>query len=89
MAHLQFSQNLFFQKIDIMHHWRALGMGWVNKQSNVILLVLPGLHSEKIECEFKKVPNPNFLPWLTSNFLKTPFFKNLKLGVIGKLRASA
>ena len=81
MAHLQFSQNLFFQKIDIMHHWRA--------QSNATLLVLPGLHSEKIECEFKKVPNPNFLPWLTSNFLKTPFFKNPKLGVIGKLRASA
>ena len=89
MAHLQFSQNLFFQKIDIMHHWRALGMGLVNKQSNVILLVLPGLHSEKIECEFEKVTNPNFLPWLISNFLKTPFFKNLKLGVIGKLRASA
>ena len=78
MAHLQFSQNSFFQKTDIMHHWRALRMGLVNKQSNVILLVLPGLHSEKIECELKKkVPNPNFLPWLTSNFLKTLFFSKI------------
>ena len=64
-------------------------MGLANKQSNIILLVLPGLHSEKIECEFKKVPNPNFLPWLTSNFLKTPFFKKFILGVVGKLQASA
>ena len=77
MAHLQFSRNLFFQKIDIMHYWRALGMGLVNKQSNVILLVLPGLHSEKIECEFKNVHNPNFLPWLNSNFLIFFFSKIL------------
>ena len=89
MAHLQFSQNSFFQKTDIMHYWRALSMGLVNKQSNVLLLVLPGLHSEKIECEFKKVPNPNFLPWFNSNFLKFHFFKKLILGVIGKLQASA
>ena len=79
MAHLQFSQNSFFQKTDIMHYWRALSMGLANKQSNVILLFLLGLHSEKIECELKKVPNPNFLQWLTSNFLKTPFFKKLIL----------
>ena len=84
MAHLQFSQNLFYQKIDIMHHWRALGMGLVNKQSYVILLALPGLHSEKIECEFKKVPNPNFLPWLTFNFLKISFFKKLILCITGE-----
>ena len=58
-----------------MHLWRALSTCLANMQSNVILLVLPGLHSEKIECELKKVPNPNFLQWLTSNFLKTPFFK--------------
>ena len=51
MAHLQFSQNSFFQKTDIMHYWRALSMGLANKQSNVILLFLLGLHSEKIECE--------------------------------------
>ena len=52
MAHLQFSQNSFFQKTDIMHYWRALSMGLANKQkqSNVILLFLLGLHSEKIEC---------------------------------------
>ena len=55
-------------------------MGLANKQSNVILLFLKGLHSEKIECELKKkVPNPNFLPWLTSNFLKISFFKKLIL----------
>ena len=65
-------------------------MGLANKQSNIILLFLLGLHSEKIECELKKkVPNPNFLPWLNSNFLKTHFFKKLILGVIGKLQASA
>ena len=57
-----------------MHLWRALSTCLANMQSNVILLVLPGLHSEKIECELKKVPNPNFFQWLTSNFLKTPFF---------------
>ena len=59
-------------------------MGLANKQSNNILLVLPGLHSEKIECEFKKVPNPNFLPWLTSNFLKTLFIKKLILCITGE-----
>ena len=64
-------------------------MGLANKQSNVILLFLLGLHSEKIECELKKVPNPNILPWLNSNFLKFNFFKKLILGVIGKLQASA
>ena len=74
-GHLQFYRNLFFKKIDIMHLWRALSTCLANMQSNVILLVLPGLHSEKIECELKKVPNPNFLQWLTSNFLKTPFFQ--------------
>ena len=89
MAHLQFSQNSFFQKNDIMHYWRALSMGLANKQSKVILLFLLGLHSEKIECELKKVPNPNFLPWLNSNFLKFHFFKKLILGVIGKLQARA
>ena len=52
MAHLQFSRNIFFQKTDIMHHWRALNMGLANNQSNVILLVLPGLQPEKIESEF-------------------------------------
>ena len=84
MAHLQFSQNSFFQKTDIMHYWRALSTCLANMQSNVILLVLPGLHSEKIECELKKVPNPNFLQWLTSNFLKTPFFKKLILCITGE-----
>ena len=52
MAHLQFSQNSFFQKTDIMHYRRALSMGLANKQSNVILLFLPGLQSEKIDSEF-------------------------------------
>ena len=52
MAHLQFSQNPFFQKTDIMHHWRALSMGLASYQSDVILLVLPGLQFEKIDCEF-------------------------------------
>ena len=85
MAHLQFSQNSFFQKTDIMHYRRALSMGLANKQSNVILLFLPGLQSEKIDSEFKKkVPNPNFLPWLTSNFLKNPFFKKLILCITGE-----
>ena len=85
MAHLQFSQNLFFQKTDIMHHWRVLSMGLASNQSNVIMLVLPGLQSEKIDSEFyKKVPNPNFLPWLTSNFLKNPFFKKLILCITGE-----
>ena len=32
----------------------------------------------------KKVPNPNFLQWLTSNFLKTPFFKKLILCITGE-----
>ena len=65
-------------------------MGLANKQSNVILLFLLGLHSEKIECELKKkVPSSNFLPWLNSYFLKTHFFKKLILVVIGKLQASA
>ena len=58
MAHLQFSQNSSFQKTDVMHKWRALGMGLANKQSNVILLFLKGLHSEKIECELKKSAQP-------------------------------
>ena len=83
-GHLQFYRNLFFEKIDIMHLWRALSTCLANMQSNVILLVLPGLHSEKIECELKKVPNPNFLQWLTSNFLKTPFFKKLILCITGE-----
>ena len=52
MAHLQFSENLFFQKTDIMHHWRVLSMGLASYQSNVIKLVLPGLQSEKIDSEF-------------------------------------
>ena len=77
MAHLQFSQNLFFQKIDIMHHWRALGMGLVNKQSNFILLVLPGLHSEKIECELKKCPAPTFCHGSPPIFSKLLFSKSL------------
>ena len=83
-GHLQFYRNLFFEKNDIMHLWRALSTCLANMQSNVILLVLPGLHSEKIECELKKVPNPNFLQWLTSNFLKTPFFKKLILCITGE-----
>ena len=37
MAHLQFSQKSFFQKTDIMHHWRALSMGLADEQSNVFL----------------------------------------------------
>ena len=36
MAHLQFSQKSFFQKTDIMHHWRALSMGLEDEQSNVL-----------------------------------------------------
>ena len=84
MANLQFSQNSFFQKTDIMHHWRVLSMGLASYQSNVIMLVLPGLHSEKIECELKKVPNPNFLQWLTSNFLKISFLKKLISCITGE-----
>ena len=32
----------------------------------------------EIRIWIKKKPNPNFLPWLTSNFLKISFFKKLK-----------
>ena len=77
-AHLQFSQNSFFQKTDIMHYWRALSMGLANKQSSVILLFLLGLHSEKIECELKKkCPTPTFCHGSTPVFSKLIFSKNL------------
>ena len=65
-------------------------MGLANNQSNVILLVLPGLNTRKLIVNFKKeVPNPNFLPWLTSNFLKNPFFKKLILCITGERLAWA
>ena len=89
MAHLQFSQNHFFQKIDIMHHWRALGMGLVNKQSNVILLVLPGFIPRKLNVNLKSA-QPQLFAMAHLQFSQNSFFwKNLKLGVIGKLQASA
>ena len=75
MAHLQFSQKSFFQKNDIMHHWRALSMGLVNEQSNVILLVLPGLHSEKIECELKKSAQPQLFAMAHLQFSQNSFFQ--------------
>ena len=74
-GHLQFYRNLFFEKIDIMHLWRALSTCLANMQSNVILLVLPGLHSEKIECELKKVPNPNFFAMAHLQFSQNSFFQ--------------
>ena len=73
MAHLQFSQNPFFQKTDIMHHWRALSMGLANIQSNVILLFLKGLHSEKIECELKKSAQPQLFAMAHLQFSENSF----------------
>ena len=65
-------------------------MSLANKQSNVILLFLLGLHSEKIECELKKkCPTPTFCHGSTPIFSKLIFFKKLILGVIGKFQASA
>ena len=75
MAHLQFSQNSFFQKTDIMHYWRALSMGLANKQSNVILLFLLGLHSEKIECELKKSAQPQLFAMAQLQFSQNSFFQ--------------
>ena len=75
MAHLQFSQNSFFQKTDIMHYWRALSMGLANKQSNVILLFLLGLHSEKIECELKKSAQPQLFAMAQLQFSQISFFQ--------------
>ena len=74
LAHLQFSQNSFFQKTDIMHYWRALSMGLANKQSNVILLFLLGLHSEKIECELKKSAQPQLFAMAQLQFSQNSFF---------------
>ena len=37
----------------------------------------------------KKSAQPQLFAMLTSNFLKTPFLKKLKLGVVEKLQASA
>ena len=52
-------------------------MGLANNQSNVILLVLPGLQPEISECEFwKKVPNPNFCHGSHPIFSKILFSNN-------------
>ena len=75
MAHLQFSQNSFFQKTDIMHYWRALSMCLANKQSNVILWFLLGLHSEKIECELKKSAQPQLFAMAQLKFSQNSFFQ--------------
>ena len=58
-----------------MHHWKALSMGLVNKQSNVILLVSRGLHSEKIECELKKSDQPQLFAMAHLQFSQNPFFQ--------------
>ena len=74
-GHLQFSQNSFFQKTDIMHYWRALSMGLANKQSKVILLFILGLHSEKIECELKKSAQPQLFAMAQLQFSQNSFFQ--------------
>ena len=48
-------------------------MGLANKQSNVILLFLKGLHSEKIECEFKKSAQPQLFAMAHLQFSENCF----------------
>ena len=80
-----FIEIFFFEKIDIMHLWRALSTCLANMQSNVILLFLLGLHSEKIESELKKSAQPQLFA-----MAQLQFSQNSALPlVIGKLQASA
>ena len=142
----KFLKTRFFQKAHLKGPWKARSKGLANEESKNLLLISPGLLSEKVEveeksaqpqlfdqghlqfyrnlffwknwyyaslesakhvlseyaikCYFagftrasfrenwmwikKKVPNPNLLQWLTSNFLKTPFFKKLILCITGE-----
>ena len=50
-------------------------MGLANKQSNVILLFVKGLHSEKIECELKKSAQPQLFAMAHLQFSQNSFLQ--------------
>ena len=50
-------------------------MGLANKQSNIKLLVLRGLHSEKIVCELKKSAQPQLFAMAHLQFSQNSFFQ--------------